>query len=137
MAPRLLDEVEAIEFAPVSLRFGRLVALPSRRRPSAISFEVVGPGHGALSELIASHRDRLIDLVEGRPDTRPPYPHVTVARPPRRTPADLRRRILSWVDGVTPPAGEVEADQLVLFRSNRHDGRLFQRVDRELLGQLG
>ena len=59
------------------------------------------------------------------------------ARPPRRTPADLRRRILSWVDGVTPPAGEVEADQLVLFRSNRHDGRLFQRVDRELLGQLG
>lgn len=136
LAPAVLDAMDRIDFEADDVRFARLVALPSRRRPSAISFELAGPGRPALIDLIARERQGLVELARGRQDDRPPYPHVTVARPPRRTPADLRRRILGWVDGVTPPEGTVVARELVLFRSNRRDGRLFEAVDRELLRQL-
>lgn len=136
LAPTLVEAVEDVGFAPLGLRLDRLVALPSQRRPSAISFELAGAGQPRLVELIAAERVRLVQLAGGRQDERPPYPHVTVARPPRRTPADLRRRILAWVDGVEPPAANVTVSELVLLRSNKRDGRLFERVDRELLRQL-
>jgi RNA 2',3'-cyclic 3'-phosphodiesterase len=127
-APQLVEATAAIEMEPVEVRFGRLVALPARRRFSALSFELT-EGREPLTATIAQHRDRLIALADARPDRHQPYPHVTVARPPRQLGAGPKQRILDWADAVVPPEGVVVVSELVLFRGNRRDGRLFEVVD--------
>lgn len=133
--PAVAAEVDAIRPPPVNLRFGRLVALPGHRRFSALSFEL-DLGRRELAELIAAHRDRLIEIGRGRPDRRPPLPHVTVARPPRHLRPDERQQILAWLPEVVPPTSEVAAAGPVLLRSRAHDGRRFEVVDAGLAARL-
>ena len=71
-APEVVRAVADLAGEPTPFRFARLVALPSRRKQSALSFELEGPGQRALVELIANHRERLVSLARGRQDDRPP-----------------------------------------------------------------
>lgn len=121
----LLDTVAALEFEPIEVRFGSLVALPHRRRFSALAFELEA-GQAQVARLIELHRDRLIRLALGRPDERPPYPHVTIARPPKRANTELSQRLLQWADGVEPPPGRSLLSEVFLYRTHPQGNRRFE-----------
>lgn len=76
--------IPAIEAAATGLAL-----LPSSRRPSALSL-TLGRGRSAATAAIRDHRDELLRIASRPADDRPPFPHITVARPPRRAaPGDL------------------------------------------------
>ena len=67
-----------------------LVLLPSARRPSVLAL-ILGDGadDGAdlLARTIVHNRPALLAAAGRPPDTRPPLPHLTIARLPRTTPS--------------------------------------------------
>ncbi|WP_348672795.1 hypothetical protein, partial [uncultured Abyssibacter sp.] len=67
--------------------------------------------------------------------TRPPKPHVTVARLDRRLPDADRECTRRRLDASPPPDGELVLDQLTLFTwTESRDRRLFRRVASTRLG---
>jgi 2'-5' RNA ligase len=87
---------------PDSIRLGRLVALPNARHFSAVSC-AIADGGAELAALMAAHRDRLALAAGARPESRPPLPHLTIARPVRNAPRWQLRDILRWIHSF--PAG--------------------------------
>ena len=124
---RVIDAIAGIEFRPIEVRLGRLVALPHRRRISALAFELE-TGRDVVAGLIADHRQALAEAVGAQVDRRSPYPHVTVARPPRRATPGLLERILHWTDTVIPPSGRVVLTDLFLYRSRPQGQRRFEAL---------
>jgi 2'-5' RNA ligase len=112
--PPVLDLLRKIPYSGSTANAGRLLALPSRRRFSALSFELLD-GRDTVATLIGNWRNRLLVAAGCPADTRPPLPHLTIARPARRHPAFSKRTILDWLAGVGPPAAEIEILPAALF----------------------
>ena len=118
MAPARREDVVAVLAAireqPITIELGRLLALPSRRRVSALSF-ALAQGDEAARALIGRHRDALIHAAGARPDDRPPLAHITVARPLRKHGEAARRAARDWAQEVTPPDATLVVDRLALY----------------------
>lgn len=90
---------------PITL--GPLVPLPRRRHFSVLSFELA-TGRTGIAQLIAAWRGALSETAGVRADSRPPYPHLTVARIERRHLHAQRGPILRWVESLVPPVNALE-----------------------------
>lgn len=112
--PVVLAVLAAIREQPISIALGPLLALPSPRRVSALSF-AVAEGDQAARDLIARHRDGLIAAAGARPDDRPPLAHITVARPIRKHGERGRRAALAWARQVAAPKASMVLDRLALY----------------------
>jgi len=106
-----MDRVAA---APLHIRLGALLALPSPKRPSAFSFSVT-QGAEAATGLIGDWRESLWAAAGARADTRPPLAHITVARPIRKFGPRGQREGMDWMRGVAPPDGLLIIDRLALY----------------------
>jgi 2'-5' RNA ligase len=120
----IAELVTGIESRPVELRFAREpAARPPRGRPRLFAADAESPAAvGLQSEL----SDRLVAKRFYRPEKRPFWPHVTVARvkPERRTSADGRRKKgppqrVDRAPGPLPQALErpFDAVRIALYRS--------------------
>jgi 2'-5' RNA ligase len=129
--PQLLDILRQVPYRGGSAGAGRLLALPRRRRFSALAFELADGGD-PVAGLIGEWRPRLLEAA-GRPaDRRPALPHLTVARPDRRHPAFRSREILAWLDRLRPPPGRLEILPPALYGwSDQRPLRQFRRVEPE------
>jgi 2'-5' RNA ligase len=87
--------LDAIPPLPEVVTLGSLRLLPNSRRFSAISFEL-DSGRSAVSDIIECHRSDVLAAAGATPDDRPPLAHVTIARPPRRATARVRREVSRW-----------------------------------------
>lgn len=96
------------------------------RRPSAWSVE---PSDGApiLSAFIGAHRDAVLAAGGGPPDTRPPRPHATLARPRRDATPDEHRALRAWAERQHVPDRPLPVTRLALYTwdDTRRD-RLFR-----------
>lgn len=120
--------------AELSLRGTGWQLLGPPRAPSAVSL-LVNADAGRLETLIAAHRGALYAAAGAAPDTRPPKPHVTVARLDRRLPDADRECTRRRLDASPPPDGELVLDRLTLFTwTESRDRRLFRRVASTRLG---
>ncbi|MEL6348055.1 MAG: hypothetical protein AAFV53_33415, partial [Myxococcota bacterium] len=68
-------------------------------------------------------------IAGARPVERPPLPHVTVARPPRRADRDVRAAGRAWLDAQPPIDAWVRFERIALYTWNvDRRTRLFQIV---------
>ena len=118
----------ALPSAVASARLGELVPMGGRRRPSAYALSVSDPA-GAAAALIAAWRDPLLEAAGAPPDHRPPRPHVTVARPPRRASDAVYAQGAAWLQAQPPLSQPVVLSQVALYTwSADRRGRLFDIV---------
>lgn len=118
-------------FRRVTGSFSGVEPLGHPRRPSALA-ATVDTGREALSEMIAEARGPLLSAAGAPEDSRPPLPHMTLARIQRRAGAAERREALRWarsidLRGVTFTASSVA---LYTWADDRQD-RLFQIVEQQ------
>lgn len=126
--------MNTMQAAPFHVRLGEVLALPSRKRPSALSLSV-SHGREQAVDLIARWRNPLIAAAQARPDERPPLPHITVARPRRRADADGRRAALAWAERAAVPDVLIPMERIALYTwaddrgaSNRQFQIVFERA---------
>jgi RNA 2',3'-cyclic 3'-phosphodiesterase len=98
-ARRALDALDHIlanaSFSPVDYALGELIPLGHARRYSALSATLTA-GSAEAAAIIAALRAPLVAAAGAKPDTRPPLPHATLARPSRRAGARDRAAGLAW-----------------------------------------
>ncbi len=110
----IIQFLGGIAFEPFAISFAHLRPLPTEKFPTALSFELVR-GREEAVQIMEQWRDPLSDLAGTRRETRPPLPHVTIARPQRKYGAAGRRAALAWASTVEPPAGEFLIESIALY----------------------
>lgn len=99
---------------PFPVRLGGLVALGNPRRPSALSV-VIEQGADDLVRFLAAVRDDVCRAAGAQLETRPPLPHVTVARPARDCADAERRTAIEWARSRPPVDASLVLDRIALF----------------------
>jgi len=125
---------ELASFQPVTGSFRGVEPLGHPGKPSALC-AMVDAGREPLAEMISEARGPLLTEAGAPEDTRPPLPHMTLARIQRRAKAIERRQALRWAHtidlrGVTFTAASVA---LYTWADDRQE-RLFQIVEGHVLG---
>ena len=132
-ARRAWDLVGAFpSFRRVSGSFSGLEPLGHPRKPSALS-AMIDTGREPLSEMIAAARGPLLSVAGAPEDSRPPLPHMTLARIQRRATAAERRQALRWAQAVDLRGVTFTAPSVALYTwaDNRQE-RLFRIVERHV-----
>lgn len=121
-------------FEPVTGSFSGVTPLGNPRKPSALS-AMIEQGRDALSDMIAEARAPILAAAGAPQDTRPPLPHMTLARIQRRATAAERREALRWAQGIDMAGASFHAPSVALFTwSDDRQVRLFKIVARRELG---
>lgn len=110
----MVAALEQIEAQAFRIQLGQLLALPSPKRPSALSFAVAA-GHDEAAAIIAAHRDHLLAAAGAAPDTRPPLPHITIARPSRSSGPEGLREAVAWAQRCPAPAAAIVLERIALY----------------------
>lgn len=98
----------------IRISLGRLLPFGRPDHPSAYSF-ILEKGREETIALIKEVRDDAIDAAGARPDYRPPKPHLTIGRPPRRISRDESVSYRNWIRAVEPPSTELLLDRIALY----------------------
>ena len=130
-AQKAWDRIGAFaSFRRVSGTFSGVEPLGHPRKPSALS-AIVESGTEALSEMISEARAPLLEAAGAPEDTRPPLPHMTLARIQRRANAAERRAALRWARDIDLREVEFTATSVALYTwSDDRQERLFKIVER-------
>jgi 2'-5' RNA ligase len=119
-------------FRSVTGSFSGIEPLGHPRKPSALS-AMVDTGREPLSEMIAEARETLLTAAGAPEDTRPPLPHMTLARIQRRAKASERREALRWASAIDLSEVTFTAPSVALYtRAEDRRERLFQIVERHV-----
>jgi len=126
--------MEQVKYDPISVRFKALMVLPSARNFSAISLSI-STGNDAIAQLIEQWRGAFYRIAEARSDTRPPLPHITIARPRRDLSFAQRQEIIAWSQTVQMPTNDIWIDTLALYTwADNRAGRQFKIMYEKRLG---
>ncbi|MBW1762361.1 MAG: hypothetical protein JRG67_02730 [Deltaproteobacteria bacterium] len=121
-------------FRGVTGSFGGIEPLGHRAKPSALC-AMVADGRAPLAEMIAEAREPLLRAAGAPKDTRPPLPHMTLARIQRRANAHERRQALRWANTIDLRAVTFTAPSVALYTwADDRQERLFQIVERHIFG---
>ncbi|MEN0061521.1 MAG: hypothetical protein AAGA48_05185 [Myxococcota bacterium] len=106
--------------------FGSVKALGNPKRPSSFS-ALLDDGNEPLSQVIATWRNRWLNLAGKSSDPRPPLPHCTLARATRRATDAQRERAVAWGLALPTLGAELQLRPLALYTwtSDRRE-RLFR-----------
>ena len=124
-ARRGWDALEGSAHEAIEARLGGVRGMGNRRRPSAYSL-TLAEGHGetaALSRILGQWRALIMPAAGAPEDPRPPLPHITVARPPRKADGAQRAAAQVWLDGQTIPPVTVKLDRVALYTWGDERGR--------------
>ena len=115
---------------PLPVQLGAVRPFGSKRNPSALS-AVLCEGHDEVIAAVAEVRDELLVAAGARPEKRPPWPHVTLARIGRRARPEERRAALAWAQDLDLGSPSLLLDDVALYTWARDRSRaLFRIVDR-------
>lgn len=116
-------------FRTVQGSFLGVEPLGNARKPSALS-AIVEDGKAPLSAMISEARSPLLEAAGAREDTRPPLPHMTLARIQRRASGAERREALRWASTIDLSGATFRAESIALYTwANDRRERLFQTVE--------
>ncbi len=106
----------------------------SRRNYTALS-ALLDRGRAEATSCIAALRDILLEASTGRRESRPPKPHVSIARPRARATEAQREAALAWANSLDlrQIATRLERIALYTWHESRHE-RLFRIVAERRLG---
>ena len=118
----------ALRHPPIPIRPGGWRALGPSRAPSAFAL-VPAEGQELLAALIRRWRDPLLEAAAAPPDRRPPMPHITLARPPRRSsPAERAALFGALHEKPLPPEPALLGDLALFTWAQDRPQRLFRQV---------
>jgi 2'-5' RNA ligase len=121
-------------FQRVTGSFSGIEPLGHPAKPSALS-AMVDAGREPLAEMIAEARETLLSAAGAPEDTRPPLPHMTLARIQRRANAAERRQALRWAHTIDLRGVTFTAPSVALYTwADDRQERLFQIVERYVFG---
>jgi len=134
-ARRAWDRIgEFPSFGTVAGSFSGVEPLGHPSKPSALC-AMVDDGRGPLAGMITEARQTLLSAAGAPEDTRPPLPHMTLARIQRRAKAAERRQALRWADTIDLRAVTFTAPSVALYTwADDRQERLFQIVERHVFG---
>jgi 2'-5' RNA ligase len=104
----------ALRHPPIAITAGAWRGFGQRRSPSAFGL-TLEEGRPQLEALIRRWRDPLLGAAGLPPDRRDPLPHITLARPPRRSGPAERSRIRRLLLDHPVPSDGVELRTLALY----------------------
>jgi 2'-5' RNA ligase len=113
-AERAWAVTEGFDHAPITVRLSGLAPMGNPRRPTALSV-LLGEGRDETIRLIAALQDPMLEAAGAPPARRSIKPHITVARPPRKANAAMRKRAVAWAESVPPIDTEVTIDRVALY----------------------
>lgn len=120
-------------FRSVSGTFSRVEALGHPRNASALC-AMVDAGREPLGEMIAEARAALLSAAGAPEDTRPPLPHMTLARIQRRANATERREALRWAHALDLRGVTFTVRSVALYTAaDDRQERLFRVVEEHVL----
>jgi 2'-5' RNA ligase len=123
------EHAASFALPPLTATLGRVVPMGNPRRYSALSLELE-QGRDELAAAIGACRDAMCSAAGATPDTRPPRPHVTLARPSRRATPDDRRAGLAWAGHVEVRGRAVHLAHIALYTwADDRTARLFRIVE--------
>ena len=134
-ARRAWDRIgEFPSFGTVTGSFSGVEPLGHPSKPSALC-AMVDDGREPLAGMITEARQTLLSAAGAPEDTRPPLPHMTLARIQRRAKAAERRQALRWADTIDLRAVTFTAPSVALYTwADDRQERLFQIVERHVFG---
>lgn len=106
--------VQGIPFSGATVTPGSLLLLPGPRRFSVAAF-ALDRGAAAIGSLLETWRAPLLEAAGRPPDTRPPLPHITVARADRTHPGFAPGRISAWARSLPRCVGQLQVRPPVLY----------------------
>ncbi len=110
-----LDErLQGSPVASFDVSLGEVVPMGSRRKYSALS-ALLYRGREETTTCLVALRDVLTEAATGRRQTRPPKPHVTIARPKRRATEADREAGLAWAALLDLHAAHARLDRIALY----------------------
>lgn len=112
---------------PLDVTLGAVKTMGNPRRPNAFS-AVLGDGADAVTRATMAVRDGMCARAGARIDTRPPLPHVTIARPARSANGPQLTAAIAWVRSLDLGNPHVRLARLVLYT---HSLDRTQRLFRE------
>lgn len=127
---KLLSLLKGLPIREIEISLDRIIALPQPRRFSALAF-TLSRGRKDVEEQMLRWRDRICREAGARLETRPPLPHITIARPDRRIGADDRAAALDWIEqapDLSPISLRLESPRLYTWNAEDADRR-FRFVD--------
>jgi 2'-5' RNA ligase len=96
---------------------------------------LIDEGRELLAEMIVEARETLLSEAGAPEDTRPPLPHMTLARIQRRANAAERRQALRWAHTIDLRTVTFTAASVALYTwADDRQERLFQIVERRAFG---
>ena len=121
------------EHPPIQVQLESLCGMGNPRRPSAYAL-TLSKGGEETAQLMAHWRPPIYEAAGARADERPPLPHITVARPPRKAKAEMRHLGRDWVKTQSVPAAEFLLERIALYTwSVDRQTQLFQIVEERSL----
>ena len=134
-ARRAWDRIgEFPSFRTVTGSFSGVEPLGHPSKPSALC-AMVDDGREPLAGMITEARQTLLSAAGAPEDTRPPLPHMTLARIQRRAKAAERRQALRWAHTIDLRAVTFTAPSVALYTwADDRQERLFQIVERHVFG---
>jgi 2'-5' RNA ligase len=118
-------------FRRVSGSFSHVEALGHPRNASALC-AMVDVGREPLSQMIAEARAPLLIAAGAPEDTRPPLPHMTLARIQRRAKAAERREAVRWARAIDLRGVTFKVDSVALYTwADDRQERLFRVVEEQ------
>jgi 2'-5' RNA ligase len=125
----VLDErLGAGALSRVEVRLDQVVPMGPKGAYSALS-ALLGDGREAMTDAISALENPLLEAAAKRSSTRPPKPHVTIARPRRRAGSEERRAGLEWAASLELGSVRATLDRVALYTwSEKRSERLFRIV---------
>jgi RNA 2',3'-cyclic 3'-phosphodiesterase len=114
VAQHAFAQADAWPLGVLDLCLGTVQPLGNSRRPSAYAARIA-QGQEALGAAMEWIRPAICSAAQIQPDTRPPLPHITLARPRHRA-TDLERQLgLEWAQSLNLNRARVRVDRIALY----------------------
>ncbi len=122
---------QSFALAPIAVELGPVQALGARQRPSALSATLApGAARDCVAAAMAGIREVMWNAAKARPDSRPPLPHVTLARPKRDCNRSELHQALRWAAELPVCGTRIWLDRIALYTSAKDPGaQKFQQIE--------
>jgi 2'-5' RNA ligase len=129
------DRLEITPLSGIDVSLGEVVPMGGSRRAYTALSALVERGQKETIAYLTRLRDALLEAATGRRETRPPKPHVSIARPRGRATEAQREAGLAWAAQLDLRHVATRLDRIALYTWSeaRHE-RLFQIVAERHLG---
>lgn len=130
------EAARALPIEPMTVRLSRMIPMGPAQGWTALS-ATIGVGSEVVASAMLAVRDRATDAAGAWRETRPPLPHVTLARLHAKATDAQRGAARAWADSLVLDEIELRLSEIALYTGRRERPRgqpAYEIVERAPLG---